>query len=84
MSDFDENGRRIPDYDEREEAAMEKKGNRIVRCPQCNEPCGKWYPAEPQLWNIRSPAELDEYTGSVRHNDDLFCRAECLRIYMEE
>lgn len=81
MSDF-ENGVRVPDYDEREEAALGK----LVCCPQCNQVCGRWYPASPQTWECPGePAFRDCYEGSAESDSGvLFCSADCLRIYTED
>ena len=85
MSDFDDEGRRIPDEDEREDAINERRGTRIVCCPQCDRECGKWYPASAQTWECPGePASVDEYEGSIVCDDQLFCSAECVRIYTEE
>lgn len=37
MSDFDERGRREPDYDELEDAYRERRGRRLQRC-LCGNP----------------------------------------------
>lgn len=84
MSDFDDEGRRIPDEDEREEKSS--SCSRVMHCPQCKGVSGRWWPASPQTYESPGePAWCDVWDGSVEDkNGDLFCSAECLRIYTEE
>jgi len=84
MSDF-EDGRRVPDEGEREDAYNSK--HRFVTCPQCGKALGKWYQAEPATLEYPgAPAELDQWEGSVysERADMLFCSAHCLTTYTEE
>ncbi len=81
MSDFDDDGRRIPDEDGREEA--HPSHNRTVRCPQCEMAVGMRYPASPHTYECPGePGGVDVYEGAIESkNGYLFCSAECLRIY---
>jgi hypothetical protein len=83
MSDFTEDGRREPDYDEIEEAHEWRMGSRLVYCPQCAKVCAKWYRGSaPSLEDPGSPPECACYEGSVEDEvGRLFCSDECKKGY---